>query len=359
MHFALPPRKTSQPPVFTRAAHLNNAAQRRRQLQSIGYVVLGLATLYLIYKTLFTSGTTPEPTEIEANPSVVVVTIFDESVQSTEFIHQVKENRVDYARRHGYTNFFTSVSTYDAIISPSPSSWSMVPAMRHALTIHPTTTYLWSLSAYSLITNPALSLSSHIFSNLSSIMQRDIPVVPPDSVIRTFSHLKPINVQLILSQDMDNLAHGSLILRNAPPPGQKHPGGWALFLLDAWLDPLYRTYAFQKAEQHALEHMVQWHPTILAKLALIPQRMFNSYNFKYEEKEIFDPVEGRGTGEMRKQDAMWEHGDFVVNLKDCWEKEKKRNCEKEMSEYFGWWRKEVRKLDGLPVEGEGGELKGA
>lgn len=37
------------------------------------------------------------------------------------------------------------------------------------------------------------------------------------------------------------------------------------------------SYNFQKAEAHALEHIVQWHGTILAKLALVPQRILNSY----------------------------------------------------------------------------------
>ena len=54
-------------------------------------------------------------------------------------------------------------------------------------------------------------------------------------------------------------------------------GEWAKFFLDAWFDPLYRSYNFQKAEEHALEHIVQWHGTILAKLALVQQRLLNSY----------------------------------------------------------------------------------
>ena len=45
-------------------------------------------------------------------------------------------------------------------------------------------------------------------------MLKDIPVVPPDSVIHTFSHLKPSQVYLILTQDADNVAHTSFILRN-------------------------------------------------------------------------------------------------------------------------------------------------
>lgn len=337
MQFALPPRKTSQPPPFARAAALHNASRRRRQYQLLGYTVLGLLSLWLIYGWAASSSSV-DAIEIEANPSVVLVTVFNEYTMSAAFIDQVRKNREDYAARHGYTNFFTNVTSYESITSPSPASWAMVPALRHALTLHPTATYVWSLSAYSLITNPSLSLSSHIFANLSSLMQKDIPVVPPDSVIHTFSHLKPAHVHLILSQDRDNLAHTSLILRNNPAHIETgEPDNWALFFLDAWLDPLYRSYAFQRAELHALEHMVQWHPTILAKLGIVEQRVMNSYNFAFDVRQGSD-------GRSRSQDAMWQSGDFVVNLKDC-DVTEGRDCDREMADYFARWQAEVKRID--------------
>lgn len=103
---------------------------------------------------------------------------------------------------------------------------------------------------------------------LESLMIVDKPVVPPDSVIKTFPHLKGDRVDIILTQDKEGLAASSLLIRT---------GEWAKYFLDAWFDPLYRSYNFQKAESHALEHIVQWHGTVLAKLALVPQRLINSY----------------------------------------------------------------------------------
>lgn len=92
---------------------------------------------------------------------------------------------------------------------------------------------------------PELPLNTHITSTkrLESLMLKDIPVVPPDSVIKTFSHLKGEKVDLILTQDGEGLCQGSFILRQ---------GDWAKFFLDTWFDPLYRSYNFQKAEGHAL-----------------------------------------------------------------------------------------------------------
>lgn len=121
--------------------------------------------------------------------------------------------------------------------------------------------------------NPRESLQDKILEprTLERQMITDQPVVPPDSVIKTFKHLKGERVEFIVSQDNEGLAAESILIRT---------GEWAKFFLDAWFDPLYRSYNFQKAEGHALEHIVQWHGTVLAKLALVPQRVLNSYTEK-------------------------------------------------------------------------------
>ncbi|EXJ63931.1 hypothetical protein A1O7_00266 [Cladophialophora yegresii CBS 114405] len=343
MHFALPPRKTSQPPPYVRNSNLTAAAQRRRkQIQLLAYGVLGVLTLYLFFKA-FRSFRVADAHEdggssIDGPQNIVLVTVFDHATMSKDYMAIVTANRDDYAARHGYKNFYTNTTTYLNLVDPSPSSWSMIPALRHALTEMSSSTFFWHLSADALITNPSLSLESHILQPLEMLMLKDIPVVPPDSVIHTFSHLKPARTHLILSQDIDNLAHTSFILRNTPFSAQT-PDNWAHYFLDAWFDPLYRAYAFQKAENHALEHLVQWHPTVLAKLVLIDQRRFNSYNYATPPSK--DPL----TGNTRTHDSMWQEGDLVVNLKGCRDGAK-RDCEEEMRYYFAKWMKEVDRLDG-------------
>lgn len=143
----------------------------------------------------------------------------------------------------GYDTFFPVASEYD--LGGSPRSWALVPSLRHALTIHSHSTYFFALSPHALIMNPELPLNTHItsYKRLESVMLKDTPVVPPDSVIKTFSHLKGEKIDLILTQDGEGLCQGSFILRQ---------GDWAKFFLDTWYDPLYRSYNFQKAEGHAL-----------------------------------------------------------------------------------------------------------
>jgi mannan polymerase II complex MNN11 subunit len=104
---------------------------------------------------------------------------------------------------------------------------------------------MWYLDQNSLIMNPELTVEGHIMNpkRLEGLMIRDQSIVPPDSVIKTFGHLKGNQVDFVLTQDKDGLAQGSFIIRR---------GEWSKFFLDTWFDPLYRSYNFQKADTHAL-----------------------------------------------------------------------------------------------------------
>jgi mannan polymerase II complex MNN11 subunit len=119
------------------------------------------------------------------------------------------------------------------------------------MTLHPSSTFFWYLDATALIMNPSLSLVSHVMSpsRLEKLMITNAPVVPPDSVIKTFGNLKGDRIDFVVTQDKDGLAPSSFVVRN---------GEWAKYFLDAWFDPIYRSYNFQKAESHALEHIVQY-----------------------------------------------------------------------------------------------------
>lgn len=143
----------------------------------------------------------------------------------------------------GYQTFFPTSLDYD--LAGAPRSWSKIPAMRHAMTKYPHSTYFWFLDQNSLIMNPDLSIEAHLMDHkrMDSLMLRDQPIVPPDSIIKTFPQLRGEHIDLAISQDKDGLSTGSFVLKR---------GEWAKFFLDTWFDPLYRTYNFQKAETHAL-----------------------------------------------------------------------------------------------------------
>lgn len=332
MHLALPPRTP-----YARPSKASPDRRRRQLLQYAAYLVFGVFTLYLLLDWLLGDYAYADDAGVPLDASVAIVTVLDEATMSKEYVEIIKENRDDYAKRHGYKNFYTNITTYSHLTKPSPSSWSMIPALRHSLTLYPEVDYIWYLTPHALIMKPHVSLYEHVLVNLTNLMQKDVPVVPPDSVIHTFSHLKPSQVFLILSQDGDNVAHTSFILRNTnkmPVPYDQPKENWAHYFLDAWFDPLYRAYAFQKAENHALEHIVQWHPTVLAKLAMVDQRLINSYNTQSDKSEV--ELEANRLRGMH--DSQYRKGDLLVNFRGCAES-KDRDCEQEIKDFYTDWKR--------------------
>ena len=127
----------------------------------------------------------------------------------------------------------------------APRSWAKIFAMRHALTKYPESMFIWYLDQDAYIMDPNKRLEDQVTNprTLEAQMIKDLPVVPPDSIIKTFGHLRGEYVDFIVSQDKQGLVHHSVVIRN---------GEWAKYFVETWFDPLYRSYNFQKAERHAL-----------------------------------------------------------------------------------------------------------
>ncbi|KAH7367230.1 mannosyltransferase complex component [Plectosphaerella cucumerina] len=311
MSFAYPPRKTSNPPPFKpRASKLPHL--RRSRVKTIAVFALIIIGGLWVASKIF-SGHGPSKRQPSGNPKVLIVTTLDAPAYGQAHTDSIKENRIQYAARHGYETMFVDVDAYD--LKGSPTTWSKVLALRHAMSKFPECRYMWYLDQDAYIMEPSISLEEHLMNaaRLEELMLRDQSVVPPDSIIKTFTHLKGRDVDLVLTQDREGLSVGSFVVRN---------GEWAQYLLESWFDPLYRSYNFQKAENHALEHIVQWHPTILSKLAIVPQNVINAYNTAEKGKQVFKA------------------GDFVVRAPGCLKiGEGRRTCEHELGGYKAQWKK--------------------
>ena len=164
-------------------------------------------------------------------------------IVSTQLFDNRLISTLIHSRLLDYDTFFPNAADYD--VGTSPKSWTIIPALRHAMTLNPHSTYFFLISPQALIMNPSLTVTDHVMGpeRLESLMLKDKAVVPPDSVIHTFSHLKGNHIDIVLTQDGEGLCQDSFIVRQ---------GEWAKFFLDSWYDPLYRSYNFQKAEGHAL-----------------------------------------------------------------------------------------------------------
>ena len=97
MHFAFPPRKTSHPPPYA-IRNSRSTFLRRGRLQNIAITAVGaFGLLWLVIHLFSRSGTTRIPS---GTPSAVLVTVLDPKDSET-FNSAIRENRRDYASRHG------------------------------------------------------------------------------------------------------------------------------------------------------------------------------------------------------------------------------------------------------------------
>lgn len=72
---------------------------------------------------------------------------------------------------------------------------------------------------------------------------------------------------------------------------------------------------------------MQWHATILARLALIPQRIINAYSKDSPDTAV---------------DGAYREGDFVIHFNDC--NAQGRSCEEELHPFYSLWQKKIARL---------------
>ena len=255
MHYALPQRKTAHPAPYE--VKPRRSLRQNRTLRAVVAVLGALAFLLLIYR-LFPWPSSTEKVLSKAPhgyPNVVVVTTIDPALEKVDpqFIESIKANRIEYAAKHGYKTFFPYTEHYRHKLEASPSSWAKVPAVRHAMANNTNTPYFFYIDHKTLIMNMDLSIEDHVMDKkrLEANSLIDVPVIPPDSIIKTFSGVPGDKVNMVISQDKDGLMPNAFVMRQ---------GEWSKFMLDVWFDPMYQRYNFQKAERHALEHIIQYVP---------------------------------------------------------------------------------------------------
>lgn len=150
--------------------------------------------------------------------------------KAAAYLEKIISNREEYARHHGYELAVKHLP--DKVITQTQSvlhGWHKLALLRRVIEEHPNSEWFWFLDQNALIMDPQVSLIKDILGDLESTMLRDIPVVPPESVIRTLKTGEANNVQFVLSHDQAGLNTNSFLLRN---------GDWAKYFLEAWTEPV-------------------------------------------------------------------------------------------------------------------------
>lgn len=248
-------------------------------------------------------------------PEVVLVTAINFEDLDPSYLVKIIQNRVDYAHKNGYAIYSRWVQEFTPIFQEyrsDPEGWAKIFVLREAMYAFPHAKWFWYIGENSLIMRDDIDINKYLLKPkaLDPIILRNQPLIPPDGAVKTYSHTVAQDVSLILTQKERNLNTDNFIIKNDLT-------GRAI--LELWMDPLFRKYpSFRKDESNALAHLLQWHPVILSKTAIVPPRAIAALA---PEKAL----------ESRSNEFIYQNGDLIVSLGDC---RLSKDCESLLGPYW-------------------------
>lgn len=357
MHFAFPPRKSSHPPPYA-ARSSRSRYLRYSRLQVVAAIAIGAIVTIYILSTIFSGSSAPS---IPAGtPKAVIVTPLDPSL-SESYKEAIKANRRHYAHKHGKREKHKSTcnrcTRRRKLILP-PRLCRLLPK-HNRLPLGRRTLFLVDnprhpprhdpLPRLDLRLLPDLDRADHVALAIPRTAHHGPKATrKPDAGRQTRRTTGQRHQDLRAPQRRQNR------LRADPRPrrtrGRKHdPAKRRLgpilprrlvrplipqLQLPKSRGPCSGTHSavssfppilqFSKLPHFCCENIKltqrtpRWHGTILAKLALIPQRILNSYTT--------GPAEG-----------IYNEGDFIANFHGC-QRDAARNCEEESQHLMIRWR---------------------
>lgn len=246
-------------------------------------------------------------------PEIVLVTGIDFQKYELSHLTKIVQNRVNYAQNKKYGLYIRWIQEFapffEAYDHESNKEWVKIYLLRAAMYAFPKAKYFWYLEEDALIMRYDIDVYKYLLDPkvLEPIMLKDQPIIPPNGVIRTFKNSKAEKTELVLTQIGQDLNLHSFILKNT-----LH----AKSLVEFWGDRLFQSYTnFPNFAESAITHILQWHPTYLARTAIIPPRTIASLTSVIEVDD----------------DIHYKDGDFIVSLRGCGET---NSCTKDIDRYW-------------------------
>ncbi|ODV95667.1 hypothetical protein PACTADRAFT_50359 [Pachysolen tannophilus NRRL Y-2460] len=251
---------------------------------------------------------------LKNSPELVIVTGLDFENYELTYLTRVAQNRVDYAQKQNYGVYIRWLQEFIPIMQDTESDtrWIKLFLVRAAMHAFPDAKYFWYLDQDTLIMNQDIDLISYILTPdaLDPIIIKEQPIIPQNGLIKTYKNSRAENVRLILTQTDTKIDSSSFIIVNDV---------YGKSLLEFWSDPLFRTYTnFPYFEESAITHILQWHPVLLSKTAIIPIKTINSVHSALEIKDQTDTLH-------------YTDKDLVVNFRGCSDQ---KNCDEIQNEYW-------------------------
>lgn len=250
----------------------------------------------------------------DTNPPLVLVLGLDADRYSKDYLANVLADRLAYAKKHNYGLYARYLQDFapnekedpEIEIELDPLEWAKTNLMREAMAAFNKAAWMWWLEQDAVIMDTDFDIGSDLVFNkatLSKQMIRDASIIPPESIIHTYKHVRADQIKFITTQNDEGICMSSYLVRNDPLYGR--------ILMDYLRDPLHRKYpGFRsagsgKAIDAAVTHLVQWHPAILSRMALVPASVLGA---PPEETKLLKTSEYK-TGEFvrRLKSSLLEH----------------------------------------------------
>ncbi|CAR23954.1 putative alpha-1,6-mannosyltransferase MNN11 [Lachancea thermotolerans] len=251
------------------------------------------------------------------SPEVVIVTLVDFDNYDPQTLIKVVQNRVNYAQRHRYGVYVRWAQEFIPLLEKQnlKESYEYLKPMimRAAFHAFPRAKYFWFLDQDALIMRMDLSLQNHLLDPkiLQLAILKNVPVVK-DSNIKTYNHFLPGNAEIIFPQTNGGYLDSSSFIAAS--------GMYSKAMFDYLSDPLVRDFPWQNFA-HCVSHALQWHPSILAKTALIVPKTIAS---------VYDPA--KKADEKPGVDAFhYTAGDLVASFYGC---KDRGSCIKDIDTFY-------------------------
>lgn len=256
------------------------------------------------------------PKSLRNYPKVVIVTAVDFDRYSFDAITKLVQNRVDYGYKQNYgvyirwvQEFVPVMNSLNFLTEKERAKWVRLYCLRAAMFAFPEAEWFWYFDQDGLIMNQKVDLEDYLLNpeSLKKSMLLEKPIIPPDGLIKTYKNLQPGRVRLIFTQSEKKIESGSFIVKN---------DFLGRGLLDTWSDRLFLNYNnFPYGPESAITHILQWHPFVLSRTAIVPARTINSL----------------GT-DTEKEDSTYQYhfGDLVAQWSNC---DTPSKCEEVFAKY--------------------------
>ncbi|CAX44484.1 alpha-1,6-mannosyltransferase, putative [Candida dubliniensis CD36] len=258
-------------------------------------------------------------------PEIVIVTAVDFNKYSLDGLTKIVQNRVDYAHLQNYgvyvrwsEEFLPILNNFQYLDDKERIKWIRVYCMKAAMFAFPKTKWFWYLDQDGLIMNMNINIYDYILNPeiLNSIMLRDLPLIPPDGIIKTYKNAQANSIRFLLIQSNQKIETNSFLMKN---------DFIGKSMIDIWGDNLYFQYPnFPYGPDSALTHILQWHPFILSKTTIIPAKTIgSSHNFN----------------DNSPKNLIYEDGDFVAQWSNC---KNPTDCENILNIYYKKLKKDLK-----------------